>query len=116
MMKKRLLNTPLEQRTNMTFTLDGATVPAVDGEPLVEAINRALPERHLAQVCYHPQLGPIETCDTCMVDIGGKLVRACATQVRPGMTVVTSSLRAGRAARSLRPHPQESRSLLHGLR
>ncbi|HEY1767178.1 MAG TPA: formate dehydrogenase subunit alpha [Terracidiphilus sp.] len=92
--EKRLLNTPPDQSANVTITLDGATVSAVDGEPLVEAIRRALPERHLAQVCYHPQLGPIETCDTCMIEVSGKLARACGTQVAAGMTVSTTSRRA----------------------
>src|SRR5581483_206846 len=97
--EKRLLNTPLEQRTNVTFTLDGVAVAAVNGELLVEAINRAVPERHLAQVCYHSQLGPIETCDTCMVQIDGKLVRACSMQVTAGMRVITSNRRATDAQR-----------------
>jgi formate dehydrogenase major subunit len=97
--EKRLLNTPLKQSPDVSITVDGATVAAVNGELLVEAINRALPERHLAQVCYHPQLGPIETCDTCMVEVDGKLVRACATLVAPGMTVATASRRAESAQR-----------------
>ena len=39
------------------------------GEPLIEAINRS--HTALPQVCYHEQLGPIQTCDTCMVEIDG---------------------------------------------
>jgi formate dehydrogenase major subunit len=96
---KRLLNTALEQRANVTITLDGTPVPAVSGELLVEAVNRTLPARRLAQVCYHAQLGPIETCDTCMVEVDGKLVRACGTQVAAGMNVLTSSRRADSAQR-----------------
>ena len=30
-------------------------------------------------LCDHTQLGPIQTCDTCMVEVDGQLVRACAT-------------------------------------
>src|SRR5579872_1271803 len=97
--EKRLLNTSLEGRTNSSITMDGREVAAVTGEPLVETINRALPARHLPQVCYHPQLGPIETCDCCMVEVDGELRRACSTQVMPGMKVVTESARADTAQR-----------------
>ena len=59
------------------ITIDGAIHPAASGERLVDVVNRA--GVVLPQVCYHPQLGPIQTCDTCLVEVGGKLVRACAT-------------------------------------
>ncbi|HEV2464661.1 MAG TPA: 2Fe-2S iron-sulfur cluster-binding protein [Acidobacteriaceae bacterium] len=44
-------------------------VDAVAGECLIDALNRA--DKILPQVCYHPHLGPIQTCDTCMVEISG---------------------------------------------
>jgi formate dehydrogenase major subunit len=91
---KRLLNTAFEPSADVAITLDGATIAAAEGDRLVEVINRIMPARHLPQVCYHPQLGPIETCDTCMVEVNGKLVRACATPVAAGMTVDTASPRA----------------------
>ena len=79
------------------INLDGRPLEIAAGESLLEAINRA--EIPLPQVCYHPQLGPIETCDTCMVDADGKLVRACATVARDGMQVVTQSAQARSAQR-----------------
>jgi hypothetical protein len=33
---KRLLNTPLEERTNTSIVIDGREVPAVTGEPLMQ--------------------------------------------------------------------------------
>ncbi len=33
-------------------------------------------------LCYHPSLGPIETCDTCIVSVNGELVRSCSTQLK----------------------------------
>jgi formate dehydrogenase major subunit len=96
---KRLLNTVLEQRCDISIMLDGAVVPAASGELLVEVVNRGLPSRKLAQVCYLAAMGPIETCDTCMVEVDGKLVRACATQAAAGMNVVTESARANAAQR-----------------
>lgn len=77
--------------------IDGRPVVAEEGEWLVDAIlrkNAAFPH-----VCYHDQLGPIQTCDTCMVEIDGKLVRACATPVQQGMRVESESSRATRAQR-----------------
>ena len=81
----------------ITINLDGVTHQANPGERLVDVINRAgVP---LPQVCYHAQLGPIQTCDTCMVEINGKLVRACATIVSDGMAVTTKSPAADAAQR-----------------
>ena len=34
-------------------------------------------------------MGPIQSCDTCMVSVNGKLVRACATPVTADMSVAT---------------------------
>src|SRR5437773_2268214 len=75
-----------------TIILNGTVHEAHDGERLIDVINRAKVE--LAQVCYHPQLGPIQTCDTCMVEVNGKLVRACGTVTADGMKVSTNSAAA----------------------
>ena len=96
---KRLLNTPPPQQPDIFVSVDGKRVPAVSGELLVETINRALPQRKLPQVCFHPRMGPIESCDTCMVELDGKLVRACATPVAAGLSVVTESSRVDAAQR-----------------
>ncbi len=77
-----------EKRRRFEISIDGRKVEAFEDEPLIEAINRS--GRKLAQVCYHPQLGPIETCDTCMVEINGTLVRACGTKPERGMRVLTA--------------------------
>jgi formate dehydrogenase major subunit len=88
---KRLLNTPLPDTTDITIHVNGRPLAAVSGELLVEALNRAAgPEgRKVPQVCYQPQMGPIQSCDTCMAEVDGKLVRACATPVTAQMTVAT---------------------------
>src|SRR5258707_15509104 len=57
---------------HMTATIDGKPQAIQPGERLIDLINRC--EIELPQVCYHPQLGPIQTCDTCMVEVDGKLV------------------------------------------
>jgi formate dehydrogenase major subunit len=80
-----------------TITLDGSLREARAGERLIDVINRAGVQ--LPQVCYHPQLGPIETCDTCMVEVNGKLARACGLEVAEGMKVSTKSAAAAAAQR-----------------
>ena len=69
--------------------IDGSPNEAEADEWLFEAINRSASK--IPQVCYHPQLGPIQTCDACMVELDGKLVRACGTKVSEGMHVFTRS-------------------------
>src|SRR5271170_3260843 len=81
----------------ITITLDGAVREVHGGERLIEVINQA--GIQLPQVCYHPQLGPIETCDTCMVEVNGKLVRACGTVASDAMKVSTNSAAAAAAQR-----------------
>ncbi|MBB5056766.1 formate dehydrogenase major subunit [Granulicella aggregans] len=88
---KRLLNTPLPTETDVHLILNGKQVPARTGELLVEALNRAAGEhgKKVPQVCYLPQMGPIQSCDTCMVSVNGSLVRACSTEVTAQMNVST---------------------------
>lgn len=70
----------------------------VDGSPLEleagQTILEALLEHHyeLPHVCYHPALGAIETCDTCIVEANGELVRACGTPIKDGMQVRLKSV------------------------
>ncbi|WP_414044166.1 formate dehydrogenase subunit alpha [Macrococcus sp. EM39E] len=45
-------------------------------------------------LCYHPDLGAIETCDACIVEVNGELVRACSTELKDGDIVRTGSSEA----------------------
>ncbi|MCE4957393.1 formate dehydrogenase subunit alpha [Macrococcoides caseolyticum] len=45
-------------------------------------------------LCYHPDLGAIETCDACIVEVNGELVRACSTELKDGDVVRTGSSEA----------------------
>ncbi|MDX6577431.1 MAG: formate dehydrogenase major subunit, partial [Blastocatellia bacterium] len=79
----------------ISVTIDGVAQRARAGERLIDVVNRT--GSKVPQVCYHPQLGPIQTCDTCMVEIGGQLLRACATAVSDGLIVDTKSEAAAAA-------------------
>ena len=95
--------------------IDGVFQEVRPDEHLIDLINWA--GGSVPHVCYHPQLGPVQTCDTCMVEVDGRLVRACATEVSEGMRVSTNSAKAAAAQveafdRILsKPH-----ALLHGPR
>ena len=59
--------------------LDGQEVDAKPEELLIDLLLRN--DSKVPHVCYHAQLGQIQTCDTCLVEVNGQLVRACATPV-----------------------------------
>jgi len=81
----------------IAVTIDGVLHEASSGERLIDVLNRA--GISISQVCYHPQLGPIQTCDTCMVETNGRLTRACATTVSAAMEIFTKSEKAAAAQR-----------------
>jgi len=76
----------------MTILINGSPNDAREGERLIDVIGRSGVQ--LPHVCYHAQLGPIQTCDTCLVELDGELVRACATSVSQDMSVRTTTERA----------------------
>ncbi|HEX3437796.1 MAG TPA: formate dehydrogenase subunit alpha [Pseudacidobacterium sp.] len=84
-----------EKRESFEILIDGVSCKAFAGERIIDIANRevrdSLGRREIPQVCYHPQLGPIQTCDTCMVEVNGKLARACATVAERGMQVATET-------------------------
>ena len=102
MATKKLLNTPADTTPDTTILVNGREVPAHQGELLIEALNRLAEKtagKKVAQVCYLEQMGPIQSCDTCLVDVGGELKRACATPVTAAMTVFTEGERVDIAQR-----------------
>jgi formate dehydrogenase major subunit len=81
----------------LSVIVNGKTCEIKPGERLIDTINRS--GITIPQVCYHPQLGPIQTCDTCMVEMDGKLVRACGTHAVDSARVETASPPAQAAQR-----------------
>ncbi|HZQ44691.1 MAG TPA: formate dehydrogenase subunit alpha [Acidobacteriaceae bacterium] len=98
---KPLMNTPVVLTPDTTIEIDGESIPAETGEPLIEAVNRAMAIRQqtFPQVCYLKPMGPIGSCDTCMVELNSQLVRACEARVAAGQVVFTRSDRADVAQR-----------------
>ena len=78
-----------ENREQFEISVNQVSCKARQGELIIDLTNRLALE--VPQVCYHPQLGPIQTCDTCIIEVDGKLQRACGTVAHPGMSVETKT-------------------------
>lgn len=77
------------------FSINGKEYEAKENSTILEVINQygiAHP-----QICYVPEVDPIQTCDTCIVEVDGKLVRSCSTKACSGMNVELASDRAKEA-------------------
>lgn len=81
----------------ISILLNGQPVDAIPDELLIDVLLRQKIE--IPHVCYHQQLGPIQTCDTCLVEVDGKLVRACGSKVASRMAVTSNSAQADAARR-----------------
>ena len=75
--------------------VDGFERKLQPGERLIDAFTRL--GIQIPHVCYLKTLGPLETCDTCLVEVNGTLVRACSTAVNAGDVIMTSSPAATKA-------------------
>ncbi|KIL37610.1 oxidoreductase [Cohnella kolymensis] len=73
----------------VTVEINGQEVTGEAGQMILQAVTEQ--GEFIPSICYQPQLGPIRTCDTCMVEVDGELVRACSTPLEPGMRVSTES-------------------------
>jgi formate dehydrogenase major subunit len=93
--------------TELAVTVDGIKAPVRDGERLLDVlVRRGVTVPH---VCYQENLGPIETCDTCFVEISPpagaegtdrkELVRACSYVVNADLVCSTVSEDAEMARR-----------------
>jgi NADH-quinone oxidoreductase subunit G len=74
----------------VTLTIDGREVAAIEGEMLHDAARKG--DVEIPVFCYEPKLGePVGACRMCLVEIEGipKLQTSCSTPVRDGMVVHT---------------------------
>ncbi|WP_193092138.1 formate dehydrogenase subunit alpha [Halomonas colorata] len=75
-----------------TITFDDKKLTGNADEPLIDFL-----ENHgisLPNVCYHPSLGAIETCDTCWVEVNGEMQRGCALRTEEGLNISSRSAQA----------------------
>ncbi|KAA0965633.1 formate dehydrogenase subunit alpha [Sporosarcina sp. ANT_H38] len=79
----------------MRIKINDSGYDFVEGKTILEVINQY--QISHPQICYLPEVDPIETCDTCILEVDGRLVRACSTKAVSGMNVALSSTRAKEA-------------------
>ena len=79
----------------MALKIDGAAYHFEEGKTILEVINQNQIDH--PQICYLPEVDPIQTCDTCIVEVDGRLLRACSTQAVSGMNIALSSPKAKEA-------------------
>ncbi len=66
---------------HLIVTLDGKDYLVEPGTNLLEFIRSR--DTFVPAICYNESMGPIQTCDTCMVEIDGEITRACSTTINP---------------------------------
>jgi NADH-quinone oxidoreductase subunit G len=80
----------VSEKREVSLTIDGREVTAVEGEMLHDAARKG--DVEIPVFCYEPKLGaPVGACRMCLVEIEGipKLQTSCSTPVRDGMVVHT---------------------------
>ncbi|WP_461178653.1 formate dehydrogenase subunit alpha [Virgibacillus ainsalahensis] len=69
-------------------TLNGKRLLLGENQTVMDVMSEN--DVDVPSLCYHPSLGAIETCDTCIVNVNGELVRSCSTKLQPGDRVSTN--------------------------
>ena len=77
------------KESSFLIQINGKEHTAYTGQTILEVAQSN--DSYIPSICFHPNLGSIQTCDTCFVNAGGEMVRACVAKVEPGMKVDTLS-------------------------
>ncbi len=74
----------------ITFTIDGLTIAANEGDTILKAaLEHGI---YIPHLCYHPDLKPFGGCRLCIVEIKGKgLTISCKAPVEEGIAIITES-------------------------
>jgi NADH-quinone oxidoreductase subunit G len=90
---------PAPDEQTLTFTIDGRTAVARQGELVIAAAERA--GTFIPRFCYHPRMRPVGMCRMCLVEISGPrgatLQPACFIEAQQDMEVVTTSEKVKKA-------------------
>lgn len=75
----------------LTFTLDGQSVQAQQGDTILQAARRA--NVYIPTMCYLNKTNPIASCRLCVVSVrdSDEMILACQTPVIDGIEIVTTS-------------------------
>lgn len=72
---------------SVNIIINSIEVQANSNQTVLQLLNDRSIE--IPQVCFHPSLGAIETCDTCIVSVNGELVRSCSAKIKEGDVIDT---------------------------
>lgn len=92
------MSTTANTEARVTVRIDGRDLQVAADATVLQAARLAGIE--IPTLCYLEKCGPLNTCLVCMVKVGGKLVPACGTQVRPGMEVESETREVHTARRT----------------
>jgi [NiFe] hydrogenase diaphorase moiety small subunit len=70
---------------NLTFTLDGRSIPFVDGQTILQAASAA--GVYIPHLCHHPEFRPQGSCKVCTVKANGRQTASCTMRAASGMVV-----------------------------
>lgn len=70
-------------------TINGERIEVKGSGTVMETLNAL--DLSVPDVCFHPTLGAIETCDTCIVKVNGEYVRSCSTEMKPGDVIESTT-------------------------
>ena len=75
----------------ISLEINGIEVKVPAGTSILNAAKQV--QVKIPTLCFHPDLTPWAACGICIVRVIGspKLLRACCTEVAPGMKIVTRS-------------------------
>lgn len=73
----------------LEVVLNGEKVFAEPGSTILSLLSSR--DVQIPHICFQPNLGSIETCDSCIVSSGEKFVRACSTFLEDGMKIDTGT-------------------------
>jgi len=74
---------------NRTFTLDGRTIPFIEGQTIIQAAAAA--GVFIPHLCYHPDFKPHGSCKLCTVMVDGRQTASCTLRAAAGMTVASDT-------------------------
>lgn len=74
---------------HISIQVNDQLIQATEGQTVLECLQAN--EVEVPTVCYHPSLGAIETCDTCIIQVNGEYVRSCSTTLQSGDRVQTET-------------------------
>ncbi|RCK80482.1 MAG: Formate dehydrogenase, alpha subunit [Candidatus Ozemobacter sibiricus] len=86
--------------TQIRLTIDGRSLTAAPGQTILQVARAHGIE--IPTLCYDPRLNPYGSCLLCVVEVEGqpRLALSCATEIREGMKIVTSSERIYKARKN----------------